>query len=69
MTPKKKKKTLEKSGKQRKPIVGRSLLVLFQAPPHAQESEEGVPIDKVKQQGRRVNNKVTKQEWGGARNT
>jgi hypothetical protein len=38
--------------------------VLLQAPPPAQESEEGVPINKAKQQGARINNKAMKQQWG-----
>jgi hypothetical protein len=36
--------------------------VLFQAFPHAQESEEGVWIDTTKQQGMTMNNKVMKQQ-------
>jgi hypothetical protein len=35
--------------------------VLLQACPFAQESEEGIPIDKAKQQGAKVSNKATKQ--------
>jgi uncharacterized glyoxalase superfamily protein PhnB len=41
------------------------LLVLFQAPPLAQENEEGVPTNKAKKQGVKANNKTTKQKWGG----
>jgi hypothetical protein len=39
--------------------------VLFQAHPLAQESEEGIPIDKAKQQGARASSKAMKQQYGG----
>jgi hypothetical protein len=40
-------------------------LVLLQAHPLAQESEEGIPIDKAKQQGTRASSKVMKQQCVG----
>ncbi len=53
--------------KEKNPIVGRSFLVLFQVPPFAQESEEGVPIDNLKQQRKKGNNKPIPQQLGGGR--
>ncbi len=41
--------------------------MLFQALPLAQENEEGVPTNKAKKQGVRVNNKTTKQQLGGGK--
>jgi hypothetical protein len=41
------------------------LLVLFQAPPFAQENEEGVPTNKAKKQGVKANKKTMKQKMGG----
>jgi hypothetical protein len=38
-------------------------MLLLKAPPLTQESGEGVPIDKAKQQGAPMNNKAMKQQW------
>ncbi len=61
----KKKKKLDKSGEKKNMFFGWSLVVLFQAHPLAQESEEGIPIDKAKQQGARASSKAMKQQYGG----
>jgi hypothetical protein len=45
------------------------LLVLVQVPPLAQESGEGVPINKVEQQGAITSSKAMKQQWGGVGGT
>jgi hypothetical protein len=42
-------------------------MVLVQVPPPAQESGEGVPINKVEQQGAIASSKAMKQQLGGGR--
>ncbi len=57
-------KNKQNTNQKKKHVIGWGLLVLFQAPPLAQENEERVPTNKAKKQGVKANNKTTKQQLG-----